>query len=362
MTSIVFIPILFLMIAIIIAIPVLLGIYVYKDAKSRDMDAVLWTLVTFITPGLLGLIIYLIVRRDHIVLNCPKCGNEVSEDFITCPACGQKLKSSCSNCGTALNPEWKICPQCGNEITETVEFTPPTVKGKDSKGLKWILLALLIIPIIIITIFVIGIASYTVLSDSTASVDPNSCIEDFTEYVSPTVFEVMNVKDVELDEKYSTWINEKKSDKDGIYCMTYEEDESASSETDSKSYQDYILTYKYMILVVNPTDGQAYNLVNSNYTTADNSILVKNPSVMLNEVDAANGDEFGNVFVIKFLSSYDLHINFNDGKTASIADEYQDFPLTVNTSTANGNFDYSLPANKKESYIEFAQAVKDGQN
>jgi hypothetical protein len=55
---------------IIILIPFIIGlviaIWVYKDASKRGMSGALW-LIIVILFGLLGLIIYLIVRRGHPV-------------------------------------------------------------------------------------------------------------------------------------------------------------------------------------------------------------------------------------------------------------------------------------------------------
>jgi TctA family transporter len=44
-------------------IDILLCIWVYRDAESRGMNGVLWLIVVLIA-GILGLIIYLIVRKD----------------------------------------------------------------------------------------------------------------------------------------------------------------------------------------------------------------------------------------------------------------------------------------------------------
>lgn len=51
--------------AAVVGIPILIGVYVYKDAESRRMNATLWTLVAVFAPGLTGLIIYLLVCRDY---------------------------------------------------------------------------------------------------------------------------------------------------------------------------------------------------------------------------------------------------------------------------------------------------------
>lgn len=44
-------------------IAILLCIWVYRDAESRGMNGVLWLIVVLIA-GLIGLIIYLIIRKD----------------------------------------------------------------------------------------------------------------------------------------------------------------------------------------------------------------------------------------------------------------------------------------------------------
>ena len=49
---------------ILIVIGILLAIWVYKDAESRGMNGVLWLIVVLIA-GIIGLIIYLVVRGDH---------------------------------------------------------------------------------------------------------------------------------------------------------------------------------------------------------------------------------------------------------------------------------------------------------
>ena len=45
-------------------IGILLCIWVYRDAESRGMNGVLWLIVVLIA-GIIGVIIYLIVRKDN---------------------------------------------------------------------------------------------------------------------------------------------------------------------------------------------------------------------------------------------------------------------------------------------------------
>ncbi len=49
---------------VIFIIWIVLAIWVYKDAKKRGENAVLWLLVVLLT-GIIGLIVYLIVRKSE---------------------------------------------------------------------------------------------------------------------------------------------------------------------------------------------------------------------------------------------------------------------------------------------------------
>ena len=141
-------------IIITICIPVMVGVYVYRDAKKREMNAVLWALIAIIVPSLIGFIIYLLVRTNYSDLKCPKCNSTVLEQYIVCPNCGNKLKPTCPNCQIAVNPEWKVCPQCASDLSFVKQdFNTPT-RIKD-KGLWKILLAIILIPIIVIVFIII---------------------------------------------------------------------------------------------------------------------------------------------------------------------------------------------------------------
>jgi hypothetical protein len=62
--------------------------YVYGDARRRGMPAVLWTLVAFLVPNLLGFLLYFVLRKP--------------------------LASPCRRCGQAITPEQPFCSWCGN--------------------------------------------------------------------------------------------------------------------------------------------------------------------------------------------------------------------------------------------------------
>jgi heme/copper-type cytochrome/quinol oxidase subunit 2 len=54
----------------LLAVWILLAVWVYRDAKKRGMEATLWLLVVLLT-GFIGLIVYLIVRREHPIQQPP---------------------------------------------------------------------------------------------------------------------------------------------------------------------------------------------------------------------------------------------------------------------------------------------------
>lgn len=49
----------------ILGVPIIIGIFVYRDAKKRDTNPLLWAIVSALTPSFIGLIVYLIVRNDY---------------------------------------------------------------------------------------------------------------------------------------------------------------------------------------------------------------------------------------------------------------------------------------------------------
>lgn len=138
------------MLLFVLIIPVFVGVYVYRDARRRQMNAALWTLVAVLAPSLVGFIIYLLVRGSYSDLKCPQCGGQVREEYLVCPRCGAKLKGSCSSCGAAFESDWKVCPHCANPIDQTDEVTPP-VRRKD-RALWKLLLLFILVPILLIVL------------------------------------------------------------------------------------------------------------------------------------------------------------------------------------------------------------------
>lgn len=143
-------PIIILFAAILsIGLEVLIGVYVYRDAVKRNMNAVLWTLVSVFAPYLVGFIIYLFVRENHPNMSCPECNTKITDQYVVCPNCGAQLKASCPNCKTPVEAGWKVCPTCANPLPEEYEVKKP----KKAKDHLWkILIAIIVIPITVLLI------------------------------------------------------------------------------------------------------------------------------------------------------------------------------------------------------------------
>ena len=71
-----------------IALNIALLVWVAKDAKNRGMDnAVLWMILVMLT-GIIGFIIYILVRPQGNLMPCTHCGNKRLQVSATCPHCG----------------------------------------------------------------------------------------------------------------------------------------------------------------------------------------------------------------------------------------------------------------------------------
>lgn len=140
---------LLLVMSIFLLLPILIGVYVYRDAKRRNMNAPLWTIIAILAPSLIGFIIYLLVRGNYSNLKCPRCDATVTEQYVVCPKCGAKLKPNCPNCSTPVEPDWTVCPKCAQPLPEMQNDIVIPVRPKD-KTLWKILAAIIIIPVALI--------------------------------------------------------------------------------------------------------------------------------------------------------------------------------------------------------------------
>jgi len=101
----------------------LIAIWVYRDAESRGMSGVLWLLVVLLT-GIIGLIIYLVVRSDRPVMPAgyqpgyqyPGYAPQAPPPPAAPPPGTPAVTTTCRNCGSPLQPGVAFCPRCGAKV------------------------------------------------------------------------------------------------------------------------------------------------------------------------------------------------------------------------------------------------------
>src|SRR5665647_1984333 len=170
-----------------IFIPVMIGVYVYRDANTRGMNAPLWTLIAVLAPTFIGLIIYLIVRTEHTTFQCPKCNQ-------------------------ALEASWEICPKCGEPVPEDIKGSPGIVQ-KD-KGLSKILLAVILIPLLIVILLIVGLFSFRT-----------------TNYGSMNSVDGMRIEDFADNKVVADWLDKSDAQGNGIYVLAHQEATASNSST-----------------------------------------------------------------------------------------------------------------------------------
>ncbi|MFX1466519.1 MAG: zinc-ribbon domain-containing protein [Promethearchaeota archaeon] len=100
--------------AAIFIVAILLAVWVYRDAERRGESGVLWLIIVLIT-GIIGLIIWLIVRSDKPVIS--------SEPATKVPPPPQTVQTTqktdaqfCPNCGAKIQPNSSFCANCGASL------------------------------------------------------------------------------------------------------------------------------------------------------------------------------------------------------------------------------------------------------
>jgi len=180
-----------------IFIPVMIGVYVYRDANTRGMNAPLWTLIAVLAPTFIGLIIYLIVRTDHTTFQCPKCNQ-------------------------ALEASWEICPKCGEPVPEGIKVSPAI--GQKDKGLDKILLAVILIPLLIVILLIVGLFIFRTANYGSMNSVDGMPIEDFAD-----------------NKVVADWLDNSDAQGNGIYVLAHQE---AATTDNSETKYSYIFYRK----------------------------------------------------------------------------------------------------------------------
>lgn len=214
-------------ISIFTFLPILVGVYVYRDAKRRDMNAPLWTIIAILAPSLIGFIIYLLVRGNYSNLKCPRCDATVAEHYVVCPKCGAKLKPSCPNCSTPVEPDWTICPKCAQPLPEMQNDIVTPVRPKD-KTLWKILAAIVIIPVVLI--LVLGLSFSAVSGGGSSSMREVSFDEYYADQEIPE----------STKEYVREWLDGLEPRTDHVYALRYTHRFNSESETKDYYYLIYV--------------------------------------------------------------------------------------------------------------------------
>ena len=67
--------------------------WVYKDAKARNMNSVIWVLAfLFFTPRTIVLIAYILFRKQNTTIHCSNCDKKITTEYTNfCPQCGIRI-------------------------------------------------------------------------------------------------------------------------------------------------------------------------------------------------------------------------------------------------------------------------------
>jgi len=98
-----------------LAVFVLLIGYVNRDAKRREMNVTLWTLLVIFVPYCIGFIVYFMLRQP-LRGPCPKCGALADPSFNFCPKCKFNLHPACPECHRTIQAGDRYCPFCAKEL------------------------------------------------------------------------------------------------------------------------------------------------------------------------------------------------------------------------------------------------------
>ena len=116
------------------------------------------------------------------LIDCPYCGNQISDKAETCVHCGKSLikdsnERHCSECGAVLNKEDKVCPKCGCPVDEgnkeqnPVQAEQTVAKEQKNDKNKYIIpiIVAIVAVIVLVGIFAGRNSGSTSASSSTSS-------------------------------------------------------------------------------------------------------------------------------------------------------------------------------------------------
>lgn len=154
-----------LVLVALLTVPILIGVYVYRDSRRRGMNAVLWTFIAVVAPALIGFIIYLLIRGNYSDLRCSQCDEPVTEQYTVCPHCGAKLRPACPNCAFPVESDWNVCPRCSTPLDGADMCCTPPLRQED-RSLRKILIAIIVVPVVLIVLAVFSLTAFQTATGS----------------------------------------------------------------------------------------------------------------------------------------------------------------------------------------------------
>ena len=194
----------------LLTVPVLIGMYVYRDSHRRGMNAALWTLIAVAAPALIGFIIYLLVRGNYPDLQCPQCSGSVTEQYTVCPHCGAKLRPACPNCAFPVETDWIVCPKCAAPLNGADMHHTPPLRQRD-RSLSKILVAIIVVPVALIVLAMFGLVLSQSMIPGSSTLREVSFDEYDQEQASETVREAVH-----------DWLDSLEVRSDRAYALRYD--------------------------------------------------------------------------------------------------------------------------------------------
>lgn len=157
------------------ALPTIVGMYVYRNARTNGMNSKKWSILSALLPCFSGFIIYLLVRRNVQSVECHNCGTPVEESTTICPGCLNKLQPICDSCQYPIKDEWDVCPKCGSNIKGRNSVDGYVIARRDPSG--WlVIVSLILIPVMI---------ALCISSNLFSELDDNFFLTRYTEDFNP---------------------------------------------------------------------------------------------------------------------------------------------------------------------------------
>ncbi|MFA4964542.1 MAG: zinc ribbon domain-containing protein [Thermoleophilia bacterium] len=113
--------------------------WIFKDARRRIDDKIVIAVCVLagVVFGPIGWIVYAIARPPEYLADrrereldmqmleqqlsmdsrCSFCKTPVRDDYLVCPTCARRLRTSCPRCSRPIEPQWRVCPYCESDVS-----------------------------------------------------------------------------------------------------------------------------------------------------------------------------------------------------------------------------------------------------